>query len=177
MNIDLTKEVKQDDEFDKEYVLIYKDTENILDDINYENMDDRLICKSIINSIEKEASLQFKAEKCISIPHIGTLQKNKLKSAIIRQYKDFKEKRKTLSKEEYLEYTRSIAQREKDRITKEEVDKKNWLKYKKKFMKVYMTKFKDRGAVYANAWLYTHYMLQGIEFDPDIEDVYETFRY
>ena len=41
-------------ELDDNYVLIYKDADNILDDIDFVVDDDRILCKTIIDSLEKE---------------------------------------------------------------------------------------------------------------------------
>lgn len=81
------------EDFDDDYILIYKDINNILDDIGFQS-DDRILCKSIIESLEKEASINIRKDKCVAIPHIGTIQKNWYRSKLISHYKDFKEARK-----------------------------------------------------------------------------------
>lgn len=40
-------------ELNDDYVLIYKDADNILDDIDFVVDDDRILCKTIIDSLEK----------------------------------------------------------------------------------------------------------------------------
>ena len=90
------------EDFDDDYILIYKDINNILDDIGFQG-DDRILCKSIIESLEKEASINIRKDKCVAIPHIGTIQKNWYRSKLISHYKDFKEARKTMTREEYKE--------------------------------------------------------------------------
>ena len=85
------------EDFDDDYILIYKDINNILDDIGFQG-DDRILCKSIIESLEKEASINIRKDKCVAIPHIGTIQKNWYRSKLISHYKDFKEARKTMTR-------------------------------------------------------------------------------
>lgn len=105
------------EDFDDDYILIYKDINNILDDIGFQG-DDRILCKSIIENLEKEASINIRKDKCVAIPHIGTIQKNWYRSKLISHYKDFKEARKTMTREEYKEYTAKVMEEEKQNIMK-----------------------------------------------------------
>lgn len=102
------------EDFDDDYILIYKDINNILDDIGFQG-DDRILCKSIIENLEKEASINIRKDKCVAIPHIGTIQKNWYRSKLISHYKDFKEARKTMTREEYKEYTAKVMEEEKQK--------------------------------------------------------------
>lgn len=178
MHIDVNKITNTivTDDFDNDYVLIYKDINNILDDINLHG-EDRLLCKSIIDSLEKEAAVNIRNEKCVSIPHIGTIQKNWYRSKLISHYKDFKEARKTMSKDEYMRYTASVMDEEKRKHKEEEDRIKNLQRFKRRFLKRWTALTKDRGTVYANLWLYAIIKLDIVEFDPEIEEVYERFEY
>lgn len=62
-------------ELDDNYVLTYKDVDNILDDIDFVDDDDRILCKTIINSLEKEAAAQLLAGKCVQLPYIGIIRR------------------------------------------------------------------------------------------------------
>lgn len=179
MNINIDKEKDNKlttEDFDSDYVLIYKDVDNILDDIGFEG-DDRIICKSIINSLEHEAAINIREEKCVSIPNIGTIQKNKYKSKLISHYKEFKKKRGELTREEYNEYTRQVMSKEKELMQQEENEKKAYLKFKKKMMPKWMELYQTKGIIYANAWLHCFRLLEVVEFDEEIEEVYERFGY
>lgn len=46
------------EEFDDNYILIYKDMNNILDDIGLQG-DERILCKSIIENLEKKLVLIY----------------------------------------------------------------------------------------------------------------------
>lgn len=164
------------DDFDSDYILIYKDINNILDDINLHG-EDRILCKSIIDNLEKEAAINIRQEKCIAIPHIGTIQKNWYRSKLISHYKDFKEARKTMTSEEYIEYTAKVMEEEKRKHKEEENRIKAEKRFKKRFLKRWISITKDRGYAYANLWLYAITKLSIIEFDSEIEEVYERFGY
>lgn len=46
------------EDFDDDYILIYKDINNILDDIGFQG-DDRILCKSIIEILKKKLVLIY----------------------------------------------------------------------------------------------------------------------
>ena len=153
---------------------IYKDINNILDDIGFQG-DDRILCKSIIESLEKEASINIRKDKCVAIPHIGTIQKNWYRSKLISHYKDFKEARKTMTREEYKEYTAKVMEEEKQKHYEEEEKIKTELKFKKKLLPIWIKLSKKHNAAYANLWLYAMSQLEIIEFDEEVEEIYERF--
>ena len=88
-----------DHELDDDYLLIYKDIDNILDDIDFVTEDDRVLCRSIVDSLEKEAAAQLLAGQCVQLPYIGNIRRSPIKMAMISHYKEFKEKRSELSRE------------------------------------------------------------------------------
>lgn len=162
------------EDFDNDYILIYKDINNILDDIGFQG-DERILCKSIIESLEREASINIRKDKCVAIPHIGTIQKNWYRSKLIGHYKDFKEARKTMTKEEYKEYTAKVMDEEKQKHYEEEERIKTERKFKKKLLPTWIKLSKKRGVAYANLWIYTMTKFDIIEFDEEVEEIYERF--
>ena len=121
------------EDFDDDYILIYKDINNILDDIGFQG-DDRILCKSIIVFSAKTTISDRKNAKSsifIKRPYIsviGTIQKNWYRSKLISHYKDFKEARKTMTREEYKEYTAKVMEEEKQKHYEEEEKIKTELK-------------------------------------------------
>lgn len=163
-------------DIDLDYVLIVKDKEILINEIDFTERE-KLLCSSIIDNLEKQANEDIIAGKCISIPFLGTIQKNWYKSKVISHYKDFKQARQTLSKEEYLEYVRQTMESEiKEHNDAENKIKKN-NKFKRKVLPQYMKLVKDRGVAYANAWLKTRQCFEVVEFDEEIEEIYERFRH
>lgn len=154
-----------------DYVCIFKDIDNILDDLDY-NKEDRMLCRSIIDSLEKEAAKQLSDKKCIQLPFIGNMRKHKIREALVSHYKDFKEARKTMTKEEYNQYAKKILKQEKQRIKEEERQIKNKNKVKSVNYKIWLSKFRKFGKHYANFWLYSVSKWTVVEFDPDVELAY-----
>lgn len=155
-----------------DYVCIFKDIDNILDDLNY-NKEDRMLCRSIIDSLEKEAAKQLADKKCIQLPFIGNMRKHKLRESLVNHYKDFKEARKVMTKEQYNEYAKTVLKKEKQRIKEEERQIKNKNKIKCNNYKLWLSKFRRFGESYANFWLYSISKWTIVEFDPDVELAYK----
>lgn len=161
-----------DEELNDDYVMIYKDIDNILEDVGFVTDDDKVLCRSIIDSLEKEAAEQLLAGKCISLPYIGNIRRSPIKMAMISHYKEFKQKRNELSKPDYIAYCRDVMYKEKRRIQNEEVHKRKMNTLKKKHLKLWLDKQTSMGDAYANLWLIAFKNWTVIEFDWDIEIAY-----
>lgn len=161
-----------DEELNDDYVMIYKDIDNILDDIDFVTADDRVLCRSIVDSLEREAAAQLLAGKCVQLPYIGNIRRSPIKMAMISHYKDFKQKRAELSKPDYLAYCKSVMQKERIRIQNEEVYKRKMNTFRKKYIKLWLDKKSSMGEVYANLWLRAFRNWTVVEFDWDVEIAY-----
>lgn len=164
------------DEIDLDYTLIYKDKTNILSDIAFDNKDDELICEAIIDNLEKSISDNLKAANNVSIPFIGTIERNWYKEAIRNNYKDFKEYKSSHTDEEYKEYFKATCEQIKSNYAAKEDEHKRNKRFKSLLLPRYINLCKSRSVIYANAWLKMIRCMTVVEFDPDIEEVYERFR-
>lgn len=162
-------------DIDIDYMLIYKDKDNILSDIGFEDEYDTLTCEAIIDNLEDELVKQLKEGNTVSIPFIGTIEKNWYKSAIRDNYKDFEEYKNTHSKEDYQRYFKAKCEEFKKNHKDKEDKIKRMNKFKSKLLPKYINLCKDKSVVYANAWIAMLYRLEVVEFDADIEDIYERF--
>lgn len=160
-------------ELDDNYVLTYKDVDNILDDIDFVDDDDRILCKTIINSLEKEAAAQLLAGKCVQLPYIGIIRRNPIKMAVIKRYKEFKEKRSQLSRKDYIAYCKKVMKQEKMDLQNAELHKRKMNTFRKKNLKIWMEKKKVFGDAYANVYLYVLKYWTAVDFDWDVELAYQ----
>lgn len=160
-------------ELDDDYLLIYKDIDNILDDIDFVTEDDRVLCRSIVDSLEKEAAAQLLAGQCVQLPYIGNIRRSPIKMAMISHYKEFKEKRSELSREEYVAYCKGVMKKEKMKIQNMEIHKRKMNVFKKKYLKLWMDKRKQFGDAYANLYLLCYRNWTVVEFDWDVEIAYQ----
>ena len=137
----------------EDYVLVYKDYENVLKDIDFANDEERLLTRAIIKNLEHEASKQFLKELAVDIPYIGVAQRNLLRKSIVASYHELKEARETLPEEEYKEF--------RDNLIKQKKFEKLWIKLAKK-----------HGVSYANFYIYLHKDLHVVEFNQELNDAY-----
>lgn len=162
---------------DLDYILIYKDRDLILKDIGFENEDDKLICEAIVDNLEQKAAKHIKNGDTVSIPFIGTIERNWYKQSIRDKAKEFKEFKNSHTESEYKEYFKTACTNIINNHN-EEVDK---LKREKRFKKLLLPKYinycKKRSVIYANAWIKMVSLMKVVEFDPDIEDIYERFGF
>lgn len=167
--------VVNSNDLDIDYVLIYKDRDLILNDCGF-NEDDKIICDAIIDNLESEVAKHVKAGKTVSIPMIGTIEPNWYRKTFKEKYSEIKEYKKTHTKEEYDKYFKDICNSIKqDRLDKEEKAKR-FKQFKSKVFPKYIKLCTTKSVVYANAWLAMLNRLTVVEFDPEIEEVYERFR-
>ena len=78
--------------------------------------------------------------------------------------------------EEYKEYFKSICENIKKSHNIKEDKIKSFNRFKTKMLPKYVNLCNKRGVAYANAWLKMTNCLTVVEFDPEIEEVYERFR-
>ena len=162
------------DELDLDYILIVKDKDILINEIDFTDKE-RLLCSSIIDNLEQQANDAILDGQCVSIPFLGTIQKNWYRSKVISHYKEFKQVRETLPKEAYIEYVREVMQNELKEHKEEEAKVKQLNRYKRKVLPKYLELVNKYGVAYANAWLVTRQKFEVVEFDEEIEEIYERF--
>lgn len=163
-------------ELTDDYILTYKELDDVLEDIDFAIDDDKHLCRSIIDSLEKELAKQLLDGKCVQIPYIGTVRKNPVRVSLIANYKEFKEKRSTLTKDEYKEYCRNKVNSIKRDVQNKEIHRRKMNTFKRKFLKLWMNKRDKFGDVYADLYLFCIRNWTVIEFDWDLEIAYQESR-
>ena len=160
---------------DLDYILIYKDRDLIIDNIKFDNEDDKLICESIIDNLEHEAAKNIKLGNTVSIPFIGTIEHNWYRQGLKDSYKELREYKNNHTEEEYKEYFKATCNNIKETHQEIEDNHKRERIFKRRLLPKYSKYCIKRGVIYANAWLKTISMMTVVEFDQDIEDIYERF--
>ena len=93
--------------------------------------------------------------------------------ALIKHYKEFKEKRSQLSREDYVAYCKKVMRQEKIDLQNAEIRKRKMNTFRKKNLKIWMEKKKAFGDAYANVYLYVLRYWTAIDFDWDVELAYQ----
>lgn len=160
------------DDIDADYVMIYKDIDNIIDDIP-KDVETKTIIRSIVDSLEKEASEQLKKGKCVRIPFICTMKRNNVSMVLQAHYKDFKERRTWMTKDAYNAYVKEIFHNAKIKELEEDEEKKKLIKFKQKLKKQYEKMIKIHGKCYAEVWFLAMSLFREVVFDEEIEEQYK----
>lgn len=173
MNDDIRQDIIEADE---EYTIVNKTINDILNDIDFEDEEEKLLCESIINNIEKTAASAIRDMKVVQIPFIGCIRINPVKRQIRDSYKNFRIARKNMTKEQYKDHVRSYVidikekQEEADRlkIVFHRIRRNNKSKYE--------TFYKNLGRAYAELFIMSIYWLKEVPFDAEFEEHYQSLK-
>lgn len=155
-----------------EYTVIYKDFNSVLKDIVFANDDERLLCSSIIESLEIELATQFRNDKCVNIPYIGKLQRNIVKRNVLKNYKRFKEVSQNLTIQERKEFFKAAYAEEKEKqkeLAKER--KKSKIIINKNYSK-YISLSRKKGIAFAELYFKFRSQLKYVPFNQEVHDAY-----
>lgn len=167
---------KQLNEADIEYVIISKNKNDILNELDFENEEERLLCDSIISNLEKTASNTIRDMKVAQIPFIGCLRINPVK----RKFRDAKlhlrTVRNSLTKEQYKEHVRSYIVDLKEKQKEEDRIKLIFARIRRNNKKKYEQLFKKCGKAYAELFIMSIYWLKEVPFDSKWEEHYQSLK-
>lgn len=163
-------------EADIDYVIISKNKEDILNELDFENEEERYLCDAIITNLEKSVSDTIRNMKVAQIPYIGCLRINPVK----RKFRDAKlhlsSVRKSLTKEQYKEHVRSYIIDLKEQQAEADRIKLEITRIRRNNKKKYDTLFKRLGKAYAEMFIYSIYILEEIPFDAEWEEQYQSLK-
>lgn len=163
-------------EADENYSINIRKTNDILNDINFIDNEERLLCESIITNLEKQASNAIRDMKTVQLPFIGCIRINPVKRELRDNFKNFRIARKNMTKEQYKDHVREYVydikqkQKEKDKL------KTRLYKIKRHNKNKYDEYFKKLGKSYADMFIYSIYLLKEIPFDEEFENHYQSLK-
>lgn len=160
--------INYNDDIIDDYSIITKNMNDIVDEA-FKSDEERLLAKSIIDNLEHDAVEGIKSGQTIKIPSIGNYRYNPIKKHIRDHYKDFKEAKKSMSKEEYREYVGGTVDYWKEQIRLDDMDKVKNRKLKWRYRKKYNTLCKKHGFLFANLWFHFLYNVKMVEYDAELE--------
>lgn len=171
---DITNE--QLNEADIEYVIVSKDKNDILNELDFENEEERLLCDSIISNLEKTASDTIRNMKVAQIPFIGCLRINPVKRKLRDAKLHLRAVRKSLTKEQYKEHVRSYVIDLKEKQIEEDRIKLAFTRIRRNNKKKYEQLFKKCGRSYAELFIMSIYWLKEVPFDQEWEEHYQSLK-
>lgn len=156
--------------------VVIKKKADILNDIDFEHDDDRILCDTIITDIEKTAAKGVLADKIVQLPFLGSMRKSPLRKVVQKNRTNFKIARTHMTKKEYQEYVGEIMREGKIEIEKEEKEKIRIKKIKSRFRKKYDSYYKNLGAEYANMFIYSMSILKEVPFNADVQEMFDNLK-
>ena len=155
--------------FKEELNIINKSIKDIVNDINYKNEDDAILCESIINSLESYAAKKLKEGKCVQLPYLGTLRKHEVKSRFNEQSIELKGLRKSVTSEEYKKIIKDKAKSIILELQEENKNKRIFNEIKRVYKNKYEDYCKTIGQAYADMWIYSKTLFEPIEFNEEVQ--------
>lgn len=146
---------------------------DIYNSLGFDNLDDVEICKSIITQLESKAAEVLVQGGTVALPYVGRLRKPLVKQEVNKQRRLLKVARSVMDKEDYKQYKKELYAECVDKIASE--DEKRLIKRRLIALnkKQYLQKYKLFGEVGANLWINSLMWLRGIEFNQEVQDVFD----
>lgn len=163
-------------EADVDYVIISKNKEDILNELDFENEEERYLCDAIITNLEKSASDTIKNMKVAQIPYIGCLRINPVKRKLREAKLHLSSIRKGLTKEQYKEHVRSYVIDLKEQQAEADRIKLIISRIRRNNKKQYDNLFKRLGRSYAEMFIYSIYIMDEVPFDAEWEEHYKSLK-
>lgn len=166
-------DIKNIEEINAEYVLICKDTDDIIEDIKFKDKKEEDNCRMIVDFIEKTIATGLAEKKRMQLPFVGILQYNPLDAAMSKHYTELKLARRTMSKDEYKEYAKDVYYTEKKNVKYKQVQKEYIRKLKSKNKKKYNNLCVLLGKTYADCYMYCMTLMAEVPFDVELQERYD----
>lgn len=158
--------------FKEEFDIESKNYIDIIAELNLSD-DDSIICKSIINSMEKYMVDNIKNGKTVQIPYIGVVRKNPIKVALAAEKEELRLLRKLNDKETYKTIVKDKINSYKKEINKKDRDKLILKKLISIYKKEYELYSKTIGVAFANMFIYGKTLFKDIPFDIEVQKMYD----
>lgn len=153
--------------------IIIKKKSDILNEIKFNNEEERLLCDSIITDIEKTAASAIIHNKSAQLPLMGVMRKSPLKAVVNKNRPNFSVARTHMTKQQYKEYVGEIMSEAKIEIEKEDKAKARIRKIKSKHKKQYDEYYKQLGQAYATMFIYSFTIFKEVPFDADVQAMFD----
>lgn len=161
---------------DNDYPTIINDREDILDALEFKSLEDRVMCDSIIESMDNDIAELIKNNKVANIPFIGCVRKNPIRKVITDNFNNFRIARTHLNKEQYKEHVRCVVNDAKEKLKEEEFYKRHINRVRSKNKKKYEYYFLTYGKAYAEAYIQALLWMEEVPFNPEVEEAFENIR-
>lgn len=161
---------------DNDYPTVINDREDILDALEFKSLEDRVMCESIIESMDKDIAELISNDKVANIPFIGCVRRNPIRKVITDNFNNFRIARTHLTKEQYKEHVRCIVNDAKEELKEKEFHKRFINRVRSRNKKKYERYFLTYGKAYAEMYIKAILLMEEVPFNPEVEEAFETIR-
>lgn len=146
---------------------------DIIADIESFDDDDIDICKDIITQLETKASQILVQGGTVALPYVGRLRKPRVKEEYEKNRKLLKVASSVMNAQDLRDYKHDLYWECVAKVESEDNCKKLRRKLIAKNRKRYVEKYNLFGEFGANLWIETLLWLKPIEFNQDVQDVFD----
>lgn len=136
-----------------DYSLVYKDLDNILEEVVFTDDYEKIMCEAIANTIESTAAELFFKEKIVSLPYIGNIQIHLLRRRLAKQRKTFIAFGKVYTKEEFCDKYDKMFKKTYVDLRREEVVKRHKKRVGDKRYVLWTDLIRTKGKNYAKCYM------------------------
>lgn len=169
-NIDISEQLENDND---EFSVVVKNRKDILNDMGFDNVEDKVLCNDIIKSLENFAADNIRDMKIVNLPMIGCVRINPIRRALRDKKLHLRIIRSNLTKEEYKNYVR-------DTIVELETKQKAIDKFKARFNRIksiykkkYILMYNTIGKAYAELYITALTWFTEVHYDEEWEETYQ----
>lgn len=165
-----------DSELSDNLAIVTKDTNDILDGMDFENEDERNLCNDIILNLEKQIVDNIQAGKIAALPKLGSIRINPVKQKFKEEKANLRLLRKVCTKAEYKKEAAAIHNKLREEQEKLDKDKLKYHKLKQRNRKQYEIYCKNNGKLHADTYLYCLSLIDYVPFNAEWEDHYQSLK-
>lgn len=173
--MDIEKHSNDINEID--YTIPYKERKDIIDSINFKTDEERIICSSIIKSLENQIAEGLDAHKVIAIPYIGCVRINDVRREFIRECRaPLATVKLDMTVKQFKELSSAMYANIKFKHELADDRRKYEYSFKRTNKKKYDELCKQFGIAYANLYLKALSWLREVPFNEEFEEQYKELR-
>lgn len=155
-----------------DYTIPIYNRKDIIDNTDWDNEDDKLICEDIIDKMDEQIRTTIVKGQTAQIPYIGNIRKNPVHMEFTAQKSSLSELRKQVGKAEYKKQISKLIIDIKANCKTQDYIHRYFNSIKRNNLKKYNKLFNLLGQHYADLYIYSIMWCKEVPFDQDVEDAY-----
>lgn len=168
---------KKDIELTKnEFDIVIKTKKDILDELEYDDIDDKFIYNTIVENMESFAAESIGKMKTVSYPNIGCIRINPVHKQFNNTLKGLSVMRDKMTKEEYKLYVGTKIKELRNKEKRNDLIKQYIATIKQKNKDKYDAMYYRFGVAYANMYIKAISLLEEVPYSQEFEDYYRELK-